>query len=220
MDENEESLRQAVMYLRWELERMPQNHPERAEHFAKIAAALLRLFERTREITVLREAVTACRTAITLTAEDHGRYTRDLRQLLLRLFQDTTDLDPRNLEQALLWAYPSTPDAAGAPRSGVLAELATALRREYQQTDDLPTLRDAVATARRVVELTHPDDPHFGTYQADLASLLWSLSGRDGDLDTLDEAARTIRTSLPEVPQKDEVRGARVNLLALILKRR
>jgi hypothetical protein len=206
MYENEESLRKTVMQLRWQLDGMPQNHPERAECSAHIAGALSRLFERTTEIRVLREAITACRTAIELTAADdvnHDRYHRELRRLLVRLFQQTTDLDPGNLEQAFGSAGHDVPVAW-------LAELVSALRREYQQTDDLPMLRDAVATARRIVLRTQPGDPRFDTYRADLASLLWLLSGRDGEPGTLDEALGIIR----------ECRGDRSDLLVRILTRR
>lgn len=228
MDENEESLRQTVMYLRWKLEGISQTDPERAECFARIAGALLRLFERTTEVAVLREAITACRTAITLTTADHvnySRYNRDLRQMLLHLFKNTTDLDMRNFEHALRWSYPPTANAGGSsPGNGIpvawLSKLASALRLEYQQTDDLPTLRDAVETAGRVVEFAQPDDPDLGMYRASLASLLWILSGRDGDLEILDEALRIMRGSLPNFPPEDEDRGAQLNLLALILKRR
>ncbi|MGQ5662245.1 CHAT domain-containing protein [Streptomyces sp. ECR2.10] len=173
---------------------------------------------------MLREAVTACRTAITLTPPDqvrHDRYHRELRQLLLRLFTTTTDLDSRKLEEALRWSYPPT---AGSPENGVpvacLAQLASALQLEYQHTDELPTLRDAVKTARRVVERTQPDDPDLVTYRSDLASLLWVLSGRDGDLGTLDEALRIMRETLSDLSPADERRGSRLNLLAHALKRR
>ena len=223
MDETEESLRTHVMYLRWQLEGMSQVHPERAERLAELARALLRLFARTAEIKALREAVATCRTAVALTAEDHadyGRYVGELRQLLLRLFANTTDLDPRNLEQALRWSRPlpgESTSTAGEAVTG-LAELAAALRREFERTDDLSTLRDAVATARQVVAAARQNDPRRGSYRADLASLLWILSGREGDLAALDEAVRIMRESVLAVPQ--EARGARLHLLSLVLKRK
>jgi hypothetical protein len=223
MDENEQSLRQSVMYLRWKLEGMAQTHPERAECFAETAQALLRLFARTRDVIVLREAITACRTAIALTTADHPnyrRYNEDLRQLLRHLFEATTDFDIPDLEPALWWSYPPMASPGGDFPVARISELVSALRLEYQRTDDLPTLRDAVETARRVMEFAQLDDPRLGMYRAELASLLWMLSGRDGNLEVLDEALRTLRGSLPVLPPEDEDQGSRLNLLALILKRR
>lgn len=207
MDENEESLRRSVMFLRWQLEAMPRNDPERADRVAEMAAALARLFERTTEISVLREAIAAFRAA----AEVHeSRYHEDLRQLLSRLFLATTEFDPRLLKQALSALYPSAPEDT-APAAG-LPELVTALRREYELTDDLPTLRDAVAAARLLVKFTRVDDPRSGARQVELATVLWQVSGRDGDLALLDEALRITRAASPDAD--------RSNLLALILKRR
>ncbi|MFI5614438.1 CHAT domain-containing protein [Amycolatopsis sp. NPDC051903] len=171
----------------------------------------------------MREAVSTCRAAVALTAADHpdhGRYVGELRRLLLRLLESTTDLDPRDLEQALRWSHPLPGEPTGTTGEAVagLAELAAALRREFEQTDDLPTLRDAVATARQVVAAARENDPRRGSYRADLASLLWILSGRDGDPAALDEAVRIMREAVPAVPP--EARGARLHALSLALKRK
>lgn len=224
MDRDEEGLRQSAMYHRWELERMSQTHPERAERLAKLAATLLRLFDRTAEPAALREAVTACRTAISLTPAGHAnrdRYQQDLRHLLLRLLPSTTRIDSRDAGRALRWTYPSpgTPRERPAP-VGALSRLAEALGLEYQQTDDLLTIRDAVETARRVVKLARPGDRRLGEYRANLGSLLWLLSGRDGDLGALEESLDIARTSLAILPPGSEEHTAQLNRLALILKSR
>lgn len=227
MVENE-SLRQSVMHIQWQLERMPDTHPKRAEMHAELAGTLLRLFEQTADASVLREAITACRTAIVLTPADHPdfeHYNQDLRRLLLQLFMSTTDFDPRSLDHALRWSYPWMTDLDGASpvdsaSPACLSELASALLLEYQRSDALPALRDAVRTARRVVELTPAHDPSLDKYQVSLAGVLWMLSGRDGDLEMLDEASSMVRESLSGTRQENEDRAARLNLLALIMKRR
>ena len=227
MVENE-SLRQTVMHIRWRLERMADTHPRRAELYAELAGALFRLFEQTADTSVMREAITACRTAIVLTSAGHPdfeRYNHDLRRLLLQLFMTTTKFDPRSLDHALRWSYPWTADLDGASPvdsalSACLSELTSALVVEYQRSDDLPTLRDAVRTARGVVKLTPTDDPVLDRYQANLARVLWMLSGRDGDLAILDKASSIVREALRATRRENEDRAARLNLLALILKRR
>ncbi|WP_415941853.1 CHAT domain-containing protein [Streptomyces sp. 067-1] len=227
MVENER-LRQNVMHIRWQLEGMPQNHPKRAELHAALTRALQCLFEQSREITVLREAITACRTAISLTPPSHPEFdphNRNLGRLLLDLLTSTTDLDPWHLAQAVEWSYPwragpvgtCSPDASSAVS---LHELASALLREYQRTDDLPTLRDAVSAARRTVEFTQPHDPAADTYRETLALMLWLLSGRTGDVEILEEASGSIRRSLSEAGRESEDHSARRNLLGLVLKRR
>src|ERR1044072_3093337 len=118
MDENEESLRQSVMYVRWQLEAMPRNDPGRADRVAELAAALALLFERTGEISVLREAITAYRAAV---AAHGSRYHEDLRRLLSPLLREMTEFDPQLLEQALAALYSSVPGTT-APAAG-LAEL-------------------------------------------------------------------------------------------------
>lgn len=216
------------MYIRWELERLPDTHPKRAELHAELAGALLRLFEQSADTSVLREAITACRTALARTPADHPeseRRNQDLRRLLSHLFTTTTDFDPRDLDRALRWSYPWTTDLDGASPAdpawpACLSELASALLLEYQRSDALPALRDAVRTARRVVALTPAPDPALGRYQASLAEVLWMLSGPDGDLELLDEASAMVRESLRGVRRENEDRAARLNLLALILKRR
>ncbi|MGW7408392.1 CHAT domain-containing protein [Streptomyces sp. NPDC054833] len=226
MVENER-LRQNVMHIRWQLEGMPHNHPKRAELQADLTLALQRLFEQSRDVTVLREAITACRTVISLTPPSHPEFeahNRKLGRLLLDLFTSTTDLDPWNLAQAVKWSYPWRAGPVGTystdPISAVsLYELASALLREYQRTDDLPTLRDAVGAARRAVEFMQPHDPALDTYRETLASMLWLLSGRTGDVEILDEASGLIRRSLSEAWRESEDHSARRNLLALVLKR-
>ncbi|MFE5603134.1 CHAT domain-containing protein [Streptomyces coelicoflavus] len=227
MVENER-LRQNVLHIRWQLEEMPQNHPKRAELHAALARDLQCLFEQSREITVLREAITACRTAISLTPPSHPEFdphNRNLGRLLLDLLTSTTDLDPWHLAQAVEWSYPwragpagtCSPDASSAVS---LHELASALLREYQRTDDLPALRDAVSAARRAVEFTQAHDPAADTYRDTLALMLWLLSGRTGDIEILEEAAGSIRRSLSEAGRESEAHSARRNLLGLVLKRR
>jgi hypothetical protein len=178
---------------------------------------------------VLREAITACRTAITLTPADdgiYGQHNRDLRQMLLQLFERTADPGAlQDIKHALACSYPWAAGLSDSPPGSpdpvaCLSKLALALRLEYQQTDDLPTLRDAVEAARRVVEFARPGDPSLGAYRESLASLLWALSGRDGDLETLDEALGITRDSLPDLPPGGEGRAGRLGLLAFILKRR
>ncbi|MFE2489473.1 CHAT domain-containing protein [Streptomyces mirabilis] len=226
MVENER-LRQTVMQIRWQLEGMPHNHPKRAELHIDLALALQRLFDQSGDVAVLREAIAARRTVISLTPPSHPdfeEHNRHLRQLLLNLFTSTTDLDPRNLGQALRWTYPWTAESTGSSSADPLSstplyELASALLLEYQRTDDLPTLRDAVSTARRIVECTQPTDPALDTYRATLASMLWLLSGRNGDLEILSEASSLVRQSLSDSRRESEDRPARRNLLALVLKR-
>ncbi|HEY9328259.1 MAG TPA: CHAT domain-containing protein [Streptomyces sp.] len=227
MVENER-LRQTVMQIRWQLEGMPHNHPKRAELHVDLTLALQRLFEHAGDVAVLREAITACRTVISLTPPSHPdfeEHNRRLGQLLLNLFTGTSGLDARNLGQALRWSYPWAAGPTGSSSadplsSAPLYELASALLLEYQRTDDLPTLRDAVSTARRMVQCARHADPDLDTYRATLASMLWLLSGRNGDLDILSEASDLVRQALSD-PRREsgEDRPARRNLLALVLKR-
>jgi hypothetical protein len=204
---------------------MARTDPGRAQHLGRLAGALLSLFEATADIGVLREAIKECRTAAALAQASGlgaGQYNRDLRELLLRLFEKTTDLDTRHLEQALRWSYPAAGDVpqGSTVTASWLSELASALQGEYQRTDDLPSLRDAVGAARRAVEVTRPGDPSADGYRESHASLLWLLSGRDGDPETLDEALSTGRAALRDMPPGSAERAALLNLLALILKLR
>ena len=226
MVENER-LRQSVMYVQWQLERLPETDPKRAELHAELAHALLRLFEQSADVAVLREAITACRTAIALTPDEHpdiGRYHLDLRRLLSLLFTKTTDFDQGRLEQALRWSYPMTgladASTAGATLPVCLAELSSALLLEYQWSDAVAALRDAVRTARRVVELTPAHDPALDEYRTSLTRVLWILSGRDSDLAILDEASSMVRESLRGAGRENGDLATRLDLLALILKRR
>jgi hypothetical protein len=228
MDETEDDLRKRVMYLRWELEDESLAHAERVARLGTLAEALQHLFQRSADVTALREAIRARRAAVVLAAPGRPRRHRDnhdLGRLLLRLFTATTDLDPRRLDRALAWSYPAAAqpeqgDAGAGVAVGCLVELASALRREYQRTDELATLSDAVDTARLVVALAPPGHPARGRYEQDLARLLWLLSGRNGDPTVLDEALRLVRGLPPEHSSAGDDRGARPALLARILTRR
>lgn len=209
----------AVGYFRGALDACPEGRPE---VLSNLSAALRELYERTRELELLRQAAELGRRAVALVPADHPDHTRILSNLgttLHTLSEQTGDAQAAEEAVEALRAAVSIAGKDHPERAGYLSNLGAALRQLYYRTGEVSLLEEAARVLGEAVQALRPDEADQHKALASWSAGLLELFTHTGSADYLQAAVAAARRAVAALPAGHPDRAGTLSGLAIILRR-